>query len=355
LPDGNAVALVPDGVGVRNPSFDVTPASLVTAIVTERGVVRPESGPSGDHDYVGPLARLAATALVALALVGCAKSSESSTDPGASSSGFAEAGTLPDGKSPVADCASEDTKDIFLIGGDNSLHRFHPPTLEIKNLGRLACPTGGATPTSMAVDRQGIAWVRHSDGTIWKVAVNQELACEATAFVPPGESFQQFGMGFATQTDGSKNEVLYLSDSGGAGLAKLDVQTMELKFIGPYDKGLEGQRSELTGTGGGKLYGFFTTFPAQVAEISKGTGSILSTKELPGVTAGEAWAFSFYGGDFYVYTSIQNNPQFPQAGGNSQITRYRPSDDSVQVVKENAGFKIVGAGVSTCAPTTAPR
>ena len=112
-------------------------------------------------------------------------------------------------------------------------------------------------------------------------------------------------MGFATQTDGSKNEVLYLSDSGGAGLAKLDVQTMELKFIGPYDKGLEGQRSELTGTGGGKLYGFFTTFPAQVAEISKGTGSILSTKELPGVTAGEAWAFSFYGGDFYVHTSIQ--------------------------------------------------
>lgn len=41
LPDGGAVPIVPDGVGVRNPSFDVTPASLVTAIVTERGVVRP--------------------------------------------------------------------------------------------------------------------------------------------------------------------------------------------------------------------------------------------------------------------------------------------------------------------------
>jgi methylthioribose-1-phosphate isomerase len=43
LPDGNAVALVPDGVNVRNPAFDVTPASLVTAIVTERGVARPAS------------------------------------------------------------------------------------------------------------------------------------------------------------------------------------------------------------------------------------------------------------------------------------------------------------------------
>lgn len=43
LPDGNAVQLVPDGVRVRNPSFDVTPASLVTAIVTERGVAQPAS------------------------------------------------------------------------------------------------------------------------------------------------------------------------------------------------------------------------------------------------------------------------------------------------------------------------
>jgi methylthioribose-1-phosphate isomerase len=33
-------SLVPDGVPVRHPAFDVTPASLVTALVTERGVVR---------------------------------------------------------------------------------------------------------------------------------------------------------------------------------------------------------------------------------------------------------------------------------------------------------------------------
>ncbi|MDB5295915.1 MAG: mtnA [Phycisphaerales bacterium] len=34
----------PDGVGVFNPAFDVTPAELVTAIITERGVVRPPYG-----------------------------------------------------------------------------------------------------------------------------------------------------------------------------------------------------------------------------------------------------------------------------------------------------------------------
>ena len=43
LPDGTAVQIVPDGVRVRNPSFDVTPHALITAIVTERGVVQPVS------------------------------------------------------------------------------------------------------------------------------------------------------------------------------------------------------------------------------------------------------------------------------------------------------------------------
>lgn len=38
--------LVPEGVGVRNPSFDVTPAVLVRAIFTERGVIQPV-GPEG--------------------------------------------------------------------------------------------------------------------------------------------------------------------------------------------------------------------------------------------------------------------------------------------------------------------
>ncbi len=37
---GHAVA--PEGVEVRNPAFDVTPAGLITAIITERGVAYPE-------------------------------------------------------------------------------------------------------------------------------------------------------------------------------------------------------------------------------------------------------------------------------------------------------------------------
>ena len=38
--------VAPAGVPARYPAFDVTPAALVTAIVTERGVLHPPYGPA---------------------------------------------------------------------------------------------------------------------------------------------------------------------------------------------------------------------------------------------------------------------------------------------------------------------
>jgi methylthioribose-1-phosphate isomerase len=40
---------MPAGVGVRNPAFDVTPAELVTAIITERGVFEPSEIADADR------------------------------------------------------------------------------------------------------------------------------------------------------------------------------------------------------------------------------------------------------------------------------------------------------------------
>jgi methylthioribose-1-phosphate isomerase len=41
LARGFAADVVPDEVGVYNPAFDVTPAGLVTAFITDRGIIRP--------------------------------------------------------------------------------------------------------------------------------------------------------------------------------------------------------------------------------------------------------------------------------------------------------------------------
>ena len=39
LEDVRTISIAADGIGVWNASFDVTPASLITGIVTEKGVV----------------------------------------------------------------------------------------------------------------------------------------------------------------------------------------------------------------------------------------------------------------------------------------------------------------------------
>jgi methylthioribose-1-phosphate isomerase len=38
--------MVPDGVGIENPAFDVTPAKYVAAIITEKGIARAPYGES---------------------------------------------------------------------------------------------------------------------------------------------------------------------------------------------------------------------------------------------------------------------------------------------------------------------
>ncbi len=41
ISDFGSPSLAPAGVEVLNPAFDVTPAAYVTAVITERGVVKP--------------------------------------------------------------------------------------------------------------------------------------------------------------------------------------------------------------------------------------------------------------------------------------------------------------------------
>ena len=90
-----------------------------------------------------------------------------------------------------------------------------------------------------------------------------------------------------------------------------------------------------------------------MAELNKATGAILSSKKLAAVETPSAWAFSFWGGDFYLYTAPD---PLLEPDRTTNVTRYRPSDGSVDAAyMVNIGFRIAGAGVSTCAPLEPPK
>jgi hypothetical protein len=272
----------------------------------------------------------------------------SPTGDGGSGGGLApgDASTTTTGSSGCSDAA----KLVYVLSSESDLYSFAPNTLTFKKIGPLDCAAANkATPNSMAVDRAGTAWVNYSDGTLFKVST-ADATCTSTTFEPFQSFYTTFGMAFSSDSAGSTSETLYVHDAvTESGLAKIDLTSLKLTVIGNAATGdLNKASAELTGTGDGRLFGFFTTTPnAKLAQLDVTSGGTSNAQTLDGVSTGTAWAFSFWGGDFWFYTST---------GSGSAVTQLKASSDSsLAVVIPNTSFDIVGAGVSTCAPTSPVR
>src|SRR5258708_1563397 len=135
-------------------------------------------------------------------------------------------------------------------------------------------------------------------------------------------------MGFSADAPGSTQETLYVSDNygddtqlpDGKGLAKVDLgqSPPTLIAMGTYTGDVMGGRCELTGTGDAKLFGFFTTEPAHLAQIDKTTAATPQAISLPTIDATTGgYAFSFWGGSYWFYTASDTE--------NSKVTRYDPT------------------------------
>lgn len=234
-------------------------------------------------------------------------------------------------------CSDEAKDYVYVLGQSKELYRFQPQTMALTQIAILDCPgeTFGST-FSMAVDRTGTAWVLFADGQIFHVSTATG-ACTPSGYVPPANGNWSFGMGFVADGVASDTETLYLGMA--TGLGRLDTTTLTQSTVGPYDT-LPTMLAEMTGTGDGRLFGYFTSSPVTLAEIDKTNAHILKATPLPSVPSGTSWAFAFWGGYFWLFNG-------------HEIRRYDEAT-GVQVVNSNVGFEIVGAGVSTCAPVAPP-
>lgn len=243
-----------------------------------------------------------------------------------------------------SDCPDADATLVYLINTDYQLYSFYPPTGTFRLIGRITCqqpPGSTATPFSMAVDRKGVALVVFNDGRLYRV-LTSTAACEATKFVPNQQGFATFGMGYSSDTSGPSETLFIAGDGSGTGaargLASIDSSYL-LHPIAQFTPAID--RAEFTGTGAGGLYAFYQDQgTAYVGQVDKRTARVDPRVPLPGVDQGQGWAFAFWGGDFWLFTA---------PSGTTQVTRFRPSDNSITVTARHSSV-IVGAGVSTCAP-----
>jgi hypothetical protein len=258
----------------------------------------------------------------------------------------------------------EAAKLVYVLSDANELYSFDPPGKKFTKIGTLGCQTS-MQPNSMAIDRDATAWVNYVEGdfggdtagAIFKVST-VDASCQPTS-ISLGVGWYRLGMGFSTDTSDGTSETLFVAGTadplGGSspGLGRIDFKAGTVVPIGSFTGQLNGENAELTGTGDAKLFGFFTTTPVQVAEIDKMSGAILSSKSLPTVETPFAWAFSFWGGDFYLYTAPD---QLSDPTRTTNVTHYTPADGNADIAyMKNIGFRIVGAGVSTCAPVEPPK
>jgi hypothetical protein len=303
-------------------------------------------------------------AVIGCAAIGCAASSENLFPPpgttGSGASGGGGSATGGDGSGAAgtggdqglgggfdvgdagtgtgSDCsAAAQLAYVFSQAGD--IYSFDPPT---KAFTKIATPGCSGSANSMAIDRNLVAWLNYV-GTIYTYDLNQKNGCKPSGITLP-VGFDQVGMGFSTDVAGGTSETLYLSSIAGSGLGKVDMATKTVVSISSSGAG-----GELTGTGDARLFAYFTS-PVSVAQLDKTTGAILNDNALANVTTPFDWAFSFWGGDFYVYAAPEGN-----ADGNSSVIQYDPGTNAVTTYIHDVGFAIVGAGVSTCAPLTPPQ
>ncbi len=242
---------------------------------------------------------------------------------------------------------------IYVITETNDLFSFYPPTLAFTRIGPLSCAAQpGATPFSMAVDRQGIGRSVFSDGTLYLVDM-RTAACKSTTFQPDQIGFQTFCMGYAANGGdaGDAGETLYVAECNVAtfpppdsrGLATLDTTTLTLGYVAPFSPPIRGP--ELTGTGDGRLFGFYTNptgSGSHIVQIDRATGALLQDYPLQIGTPNDGYAFAFWGGVFWVFTF--SSPTLPTI-----VTRFDPATRSETMVT-SMPEGVVGAGVSTCAP-----
>jgi hypothetical protein len=286
------------------------------------------------------LATLATTALLALALTGCGARTGLGAPEG-------EGGSVARGKVP-AYCTGDTPTPIFVVTDMAELFSFDPPSAAFTDLGPVVCDLA-SSPETMAVDHANHAYVTYQDGTM-SIVDSSTLACTSTAF-SDGPNGGRFGSCFAA-TQGGQAETLFLFDgqtsasAPNGALVRVDTQTFAVTTVGDISENLGG--GELTGTGDGRLFAFgdaSSTVPndGSLAQLDPSDGNVLSDMPLALDASDSGFAFAFWGGDFYFFVGMD--------GVGTTVSQLAPDGTFTASYAALAGGNVVGAGVSTCAPT----
>ncbi len=254
---------------------------------------------------------------------------------------------------PRSDCDDAPRSGIYVLEASGVLWRFDPDILVFTRIGLLNCPgVAAGSYHSMAVDRIGTAWINAvptpGQGQLFRADIRTAL-CSSTTFQERDSSV--LGMGFSADSPGSSAETLLVSihaadpPSAKNGFGFIMFPSLKVTSLGANPAQLE-----LTGTGDGELWGYRPSGVPLIGQIDKQSGAFLKFYPVPAPSSdtGEvAYAFAFWGDSFWLFFKCGPEPS-------TTVYRMRRATGAVSTALPAIGKIIVGAGVSTCAPTIIP-
>jgi len=294
--------------------------------------------------------------LLAVGAVGCSRSQLDTASPN-DGDGAAVADSRPrerpdsgiqpiDGSLADADksgCDDASVSSGLVVSMEGDLARYVPSS-GFTTLGAIGCSLQYHSPGSMAVARDGGAFVFYELSTL--VAGHAppteiarvdpiSLACDFTSYTGPSD--ERIGMGFTANGLGP-TETLYTIDTDG-GLSTLDTAKFEKSLVGNVDF-----LGEIAGGGDGRLFTFFSPDDAPgsaIAELDKTTGKVIALDHLFDLPTGSAWAFFRVGAFFFLFTD--------DGKGGSTVSSYDLTKKVLDLHVDSYPGRIVGAGASSCA------
>jgi hypothetical protein len=267
--------------------------------------------------------------------------------------------TFPDiPEENVDDCPCAENSDmIYTLDSGGALWIYNPLLNEFSSVGEFDCDTPASNyAMSLAVDAASNAWVHiRPSGKIFKVDTLNGNSCTDSGYVPDSVGFRLFGMAFVEKPGDGRCEQLYMHSADGTtwtqgpgvgSLGTLDPISMNAQRLGSIDY----SGGEMTGTGDGRVFALAGD-PAELIEYNPADASVIEKTPLPGIDIGLAFAFAFWGGDFYFFTDDDDalNPR-------TRVTRLDyDGTGEIEELIARAELRVVGAGVSVCAPLLPPK
>jgi len=257
------------------------------------------------------------------------------------------------GGSNINDSCPPEARPVYVVQADldnptaqGKLVRFNARDHTFTDIGQLNCPaSAGATPFSMSVDRDANAWVLYDGGQLFKVSTT-DASCEATSYQPGQQGYDLFGMGFVLNNPNREDETLYIAGGAQVDVGQPRIGYLTFPDLTVHDSAPINGWPEMSGTAKAELWAFFpNTDPPRVAQIVPATGEETQTYEVTGISGQpNAWAFAHWGGDFYLFYKSQSDPS-------TRVFEVHGDTGQTEEILSDTGRYIVGAGVSTCAPT----